>query len=121
MANTSTGMIKVIKFAVVIKAGVDTKKSIDALMQQIEHSCGNQSQGNFFSELFETETCMHLKIKITRDWDFSIIRTYFFLYGELKFLLRQICRGLLAVRDDEHAIELKEYYQKNERVTIACT
>ena len=57
---------------------------------------------------------MSLKIKTLRDWDFSIIMTYFILYGELKFLLRQICLRLLTVVDDEHAIELEEYVRAQE-------
>ena len=48
---------------------------------------------------------MSPKIKIIRDQDFSIIMTYFILYKELIFLLRQICQGLLTVGDDEHAIK----------------
>ena len=37
--------------------------------------------------------------QIIRDQDFSIIMKYFILYGDLKFLLKQICPGLLTVKD----------------------
>ena len=59
---------------------------------------------------------MSLKIKIVRDpdQDISMIMTYFILYGVLRFLVRQICPGLVAVRDNEHAIEIEEYLRAQE-------
>jgi len=38
-----------------------------------------------------------------------MIMTYFVLYGELKYVLKQISPGLFTIGDDEHAIELEEY------------
>ena len=60
---------------------------------------------------------MSLKIEIIRDrdQDFSIIMTYFSVYRKLKFLLRQICLGLLTVGVDKHAIELEEYVRAQEQ------
>ena len=44
----------------------------------------------------------------------SINMTYFILYVELKFLLRQICQVLSTDEDDEHFIELEEYMHSQE-------
>ena len=56
----------------------------------------------------ETKTWMSLEIEIIRDQDFPMNMTYFFLYGEWKFLPRQICQSLFTAGDDGHAIELEE-------------
>ena len=85
----------------------------------------------FFSYFFETETETELFI-ISRpwlrlgwvsEWDFSRLRPRLFHYGfwygaygeistrcsKLKFIPRQLCKGLFTFGDDENAIELDEY------------